>query len=104
MPGTIARRRGGWAAWWRLAALLAIATPAAAVRAGGGPENVFLVVNSTSGDSIAVANAFVAARGIPPINVFMLPWAGSKESVTLARFKDEILTPILKGIDSRRLA
>lgn len=104
MPGNFARRRGGWAAWWRLAICLALAAPAASARAGGGPENLFVVVNSTSSDSIAVANAFVAARGIPPINVFMLPWAGSKESVTLARFKDEILTPILKGIDSRRLA
>jgi len=75
-----------------------------AARAGGGPENLFLVVNPTSSDSIAVANAFVAARGIPPINVFMLPWAGSKENTTLGRFRDEILTPILKGIDSRRLA
>lgn len=84
-------------------AALAVAPPPAA-RAGGGPENLFLVVNSTSGDSIAVANAFVAARGIPPINVFMLPWAGSKESTTLGRFRDEILMPILKGIDSRRLA
>ena len=73
-------------------------------RAGGGPENLFLVVNSTSSDSLAVANAFVAARGIPPINVFMLPWAGSKENTTLARFREEILMPILRAIDSRRLA
>jgi hypothetical protein len=71
---------------------------------GGGPENLFVVVNSTSSDSIAVANAFVAARGIPPINVFMLPWAGSKENTTIGRFREEILTPILRGIDSRRLA
>ena len=84
-------------------ATLAAAGPAAAL-AGGGPENLFVVVNSTSGDSIAVANAFVAARGIPPINVFMLPWAGSKENITIGRFRDEILTPILRGIDSRRLA
>jgi hypothetical protein len=72
--------------------------------AGGGPENLFVVVNSTSSDSVAVANAFVAARGIPPINVFMLPWAGSKENVTLERFRAEILGPILTGIDARRLA
>ncbi len=72
--------------------------------AGGGPENLFVVVNSTSSDSLAVANAFVAARGIPPINVFMLPWAASKENVTLERFRAEILGPILAGIDARRLA
>ena len=72
--------------------------------AGGGPENIFLVVNSTSADSIAVANAYVATRGIPPINVFSLPWAGSKEAVPIGRFRDEILGPILRGIDARRLA
>jgi hypothetical protein len=72
--------------------------------AGGGPENVFLVVNSTSADSIAVANAYVAARGVPPINVFTLPWAGSKEAVSITRYKDEILGPILRGIDARRLS
>ncbi len=71
---------------------------------GGGPENVFLVVNSTSADSIAVANAFVAARGVPPINVFSLAWAGSKETVPISRFRDEILGPVLRGIDARRLA
>jgi len=88
--------------------LAGVATLAAAgrpeARAGGGPENLFLVVNSTSSDSLAVANAFVAARGIPPINVFMLPWAGSKENTTLARFREELLMPILRAIDSRRLA
>jgi hypothetical protein len=73
-------------------------------RGGGGPENVLLVVNSTSADSIAVANAFVAARGIPAINVLMLPWAGDKEATSLSRFRSEILTPILRVIDSRRLA
>jgi predicted small integral membrane protein len=109
MAGTLA-----WLAWlaWRpnsaatrglLATLLASLAAAGAARAGGGPENLFVVVNATSSDSIAVANAFVAARGIPPINVFMLPWAGSKEAVPLARFKDEILGPVLKGIDARRL-
>lgn len=72
--------------------------------AGGGPENVFLVVNSASDDSIAVANAFVAARGVPPINVLSLPWPGSKEAVSINRFRDEILGPILRGIDARRLA
>lgn len=72
--------------------------------AGGGPENVFLVVNSTSADSIAVANAYGAARGVPPINVFMLAWAGSKESVSITQFKDEILGPVLRGIDARRLS
>jgi hypothetical protein len=88
----------------QLAALTAAGLFASQALAGGGPENLFLVVNSTSADSIAVANAFVASRGIPAINVFMLPWAGDKEATTLTRFRDEILAPVLRGIDSRRLA
>jgi hypothetical protein len=98
MSGTCTRSFSG------LVALVPLLLAAQAARGGGGPENLFLVVNSTSSDSIAVANAFIAARGIPPINVFMLPWAGSKESIPLERFRDELLTPILKGVDSRRLA
>jgi hypothetical protein len=86
------------------AAVLACGFAASSAWAGGGPENVFLVVNPTSSDSIAVANAFVAARGLPPMNVFMLPWAGDKNATTISRFREEILLPIFRGIDSRRLS
>ena len=71
---------------------------------GGGPEGVFLVVNPTSAESLAVANAFARLRGVPPINVFMLPWTAGDEATTVARFRSEILAPILRAIDSRRLA
>lgn len=93
------RSRPAW-----LVAVLAAGLAAGSARAGGGPENVFLVVNPTSSESIAVANAFVAARGLPPLNVFMLPWAGDKNATTISRFREEILLPILRGIDSRRLS
>jgi len=73
------------------------------VRAGGGPENVFVVVNPSSQASLAVANAWIAVRGIPAINVLMLPWEGSRESVPIGRFREEILRPILAAIDGRRL-
>jgi len=76
----------------------------AAVRGGGGPENVFVVVNPASADSLAVANAFVAARKVPPINVLMLPWQDSAESTTVGRFRNELLAPVVRAIDSRRLS
>jgi hypothetical protein len=76
---------------------------AAPARAGGGPENVFVVVNPSSQKSLAVANAWIAVRGIPAINVLMLPWEGSLESVPIGRFREEILRPILAAIDGRRL-
>jgi len=90
--------------WPRLAALVVACGAAAVVHGGGGPENVFVVVNSASADSLAVANAYVAARGIPPINILMLPWQDSVESTTVARFRNELLAPIIKAVESRRLA
>lgn len=82
----------------------ACAMVAGSARAGGGPEGVFLVVNPTSAESLAVANAFARLRAVPPINVFMLPWTGGDESTTIGRFRSEILAPILRAIESRRLA
>jgi hypothetical protein len=84
--------------------LLAAILAAAPARAGGGPENVLLVVNPTRADSLAVANAFAALRHVPPGNVLMLPWKDGDESVPIDRFRTEILQPILRTIDSRRLA
>jgi hypothetical protein len=86
-----------------LLVLLLAVTPLAA-RAGGGPENVMLVVNPASPASIEVANAWISLRNIPPINVFMLPWEGSRESIPIGTFRDEILRPILQAIDGRRLS
>lgn len=100
-----ARRRRASRAVRALAALVAALalTGAGPARAGGGPENVFVVVNPSSQASLAVANAWIAVRGIPAINVLMLPWDGSRESVPIGRFREEILRPILAAIDGRRL-
>ena len=87
-----------------LAAALAWFSAAVPARAGGGPENVFLVVNPKSRSSVAVANAWIALRNVAPINVFMLPWEGSLEAVPIATFREEILAPILRAIDGRRLS
>ena len=78
-------------------------TPTPAL-AGGGPENVFLVVNPSSADSLAIANTFATLRRVPPINVFMLPWAEGEDSTSLATFRSGILLPILRAIDARRLS
>jgi hypothetical protein len=88
----------------RLVILLAAIGPAVAARAGGGPENLFLVVNSASADSLAVANTFAELRGVPPINVLMLPWKNGDESTSIAAFRTELLGPILRAIDARKLS
>ena len=89
---------------YRVACLLLALAWAAGARAGGGPEHLFLVVNASSPDSVAVANAYAALRGIPPINVLMLPWQESTESISIATFRSDLLDPVLKAIDGRRLA
>ncbi len=53
------------------AALLAVVL-ATAVRAGGGSENVLIIANRRSLDSLAVANAYRAARDIPEANVCLI--------------------------------
>ena len=47
--------------------------------AGGGPENVLLVVNSASWASQAVANQYIRLRHIPAGNVCYLDWNGGFE-------------------------
>ncbi len=56
-----------------LAACVSAAIPAAAV-AGGGPENVLLVVNRRSSDSMTIANHYMQLRRIPAGNVLTLSW------------------------------
>ena len=71
--------------------------------AGGGPENVFLVVNSLSPDSRAIANYYSELRQVPDINVFQLEWSGSRELIDVDTFRQQILGPIFNEIGMRRL-
>ncbi len=77
---------------------------ATGARAGGGPENVFVVVNSASWASQAVANHFIELRHIPAINVFYIPWTGGFESVEGDVLRDKILIPTLDKIERRGLS
>ena len=60
------------------AALLLMA--AQGVQAGGGPHNVLIVANAASDDSVAVANAYADARGVPARNL-------CRVNVPLAEFR-----------------
>ncbi len=72
--------------------------------AGGGPENVFLVVNSRSWTSRAIANHYCDLRSIPSSNVFFLDWAGRLTKTDIATFRAQILQPIIDEINKRKLA
>lgn len=91
--------------WMRLApALLALATLSSDLQASGGPENVLLVVNENSQDSLTIANYYVRLRDIPPANVLYLDWQGDAVMTASETFRDQILKPILETIDERGLA
>jgi len=86
-----------------LVGLACVAVNDAAARAGGGPENLFLVVNPRSYESLTIANHYQAWRGIAGANVFYLPWEGTTEITDLASFREKILLPIFTEIGNRKL-
>ncbi len=84
-----------------LATLLILLGVARTVRAGGGPENVFVVVNSRSWASLTVANHFVKLREIPPVNVFYIDWDGGFEHIDGDTFRQRILNPAIEAMERR---
>ena len=85
-----------------LAAMLLLGASSLA-QAGGGPENVFLVVNSRGAKSKEIANHYIALRRIPPINVYYVPAPVEAPNMTGEDFREKILAPILSEIEKRRL-
>lgn len=83
--------------------MLLIAALATEVQAGGGPENVLLVVNQNSDASKTIANYYIRQRNIPPACVLYLDWNGGAGNTHGWRFRDQILKPILEAIEQRQL-
>lgn len=79
----------------------ALATPAAL--AGGGPENVFLLVNANSDSSKTIANHYVALRKIPATNVMYIDWKGSVEFGNGKILREKILLPTFQEMSKRRV-
>ena len=71
--------------------------------AGGGAENVFLVVNSRSWASKTIANYYCHIRNIPSQCVFYLDWPHGIDTCDVDLFRDAILEPVVREIDRRRL-
>jgi tetratricopeptide (TPR) repeat protein len=72
--------------------------------AGGGPENLVLVVNSDSPTSKLIANLYVEGRQIPARNVIYLDNVPASETTDLAGFRDSIIRPIFQQMEERKLA
>ena len=73
------------------------------LRAGGGPHNVAVIVNRDSWASLAVANHYIHARGIPSCNVIYLSGIDGFERIDVSKFRTTILDPILAEIKTRGL-
>ena len=58
--------------------------------ATGGPENVLLVVNPHSADSLAIANHYAALRRIPASNLLFLDWDPKLENTDVVTFRDSL--------------
>lgn len=86
-----------------LSALWLVTGPPSSAIAGGGPENVLLVVNRKSPASLTIANHYARLRQIPPGNVLTLPWSGGVETTDIDTFRQQILAPVLTAIQKRRL-
>ena len=87
-----------------LPVLMAIATLSCRPAfAGGGPENIMLVVNSADADSQTIANHFVQLRQIPPSNVVYINWRGPADKTDINTFREKILVPVLGEINVRKL-
>lgn len=74
---------------------------ATAAHAGGGPENVLVVVNGRSVFSLSVANHYAHIRQIPPGNVVVLDFDGNTDTVTGDEFLSKILQPTLTQMAAR---
>lgn len=71
-------------------------------------ENLILVVNSSSADSLAVANHYIKLRNIPPLNVVYIDSFKTLpnmdgESAHVKYFESQVLKPVLEAIDKRGL-
>jgi hypothetical protein len=71
--------------------------------AGGGPENLILIVNADSASSKLLANHYIHGRGIPQSNVIYLADVPDREIIKWPQFKTQILEPLLNEIKRRKL-
>lgn len=87
---------------WLLVSLVLIWSPNS-VLAGGGPENLVLVVNADSGTSKLIANHYIAGRKIPASHVIYLNEIPDKETIEFDIFLEHILKPIFQQIEERKI-
>jgi hypothetical protein len=94
------RSMARWPRWLALGAAL----PLSAL-AGGGGENLLLIVNPADEPSLRIANAYAEIRQIPDNNVmFISPGTGIPILLWSSSFQTLYLDPILDGLTARGIA
>src|SRR4029079_15724767 len=71
--------------------------------AGGGPENLLLVVKSASWASVTVANHFIHLRSIAPGSVFSVDWTEGIDGIDGQTLRNRILQPAIEAMKRRGL-
>ena len=74
------------------------------VFAGGGPENVFVVVNQRSWSSRTIANYFCALRKIPSSNVMYVDWKERVDRTNVNKFRERLLGPVWERMQKQGLS
>jgi len=72
-------------------------------RAGGGAENLVLVVNQDDSSSLLLANHYCQLRQIPAGNVIYLSGVPRQTTISLEQFRTQILKPVFDAIRERKL-
>ncbi len=72
--------------------------------AGATGSNWVVVVNGESVNSRSIANLYCSARNIPGRNVIVLPSIPDSDQISVDQFRELILGPVLKEIETRGLA
>jgi len=72
--------------------------------AGATGSNWVVAVNGQSLNSRSIANFYCSARNIPSRNVIVLPNIPDKDQISVDQFRELIIGPILKEIETRGLA
>lgn len=85
------------------AACLGVLAWHGSARAGGGPENVLLVVNDRSFVSLTLGNYYARLRQLPSSHVLHLAWDRNLDGTDVAALREVLLGPALTAIQQRGL-